>query len=116
MPMRNTIVIKPSTLLTKPKKIVEKYKFIKNLGEGAYGVVYLAQGEVSLRYFAIKEIDVKKMDVFKKREAKNEAVIMEKFDHPNIIKCFDTFTTKDELCFVMEFVDGDSLGNLIKDK
>jgi len=109
-------VIKPSQLCGKPKKIIEKYKFIKNLGEGAYGVVYLAQGEVSLRYFAIKEIDVKKMDVFKKREAKNEAVIMEKFDHPNIIKCYDTFVTKNDLGIVMEFVDGDSLGNLIVDK
>ena len=49
------------------------------------------------------------MDHFERMDAKNEATIMQKFDHPNIVKCFDIYETQSKYCTVMEHVDGGNL-------
>ena len=49
------------------------------------------------------------MDEIKKKEALIEATILQKLDHPNIIKFKETFTMKKpklSLCIVMEYCDG----------
>ena len=56
------------------------------------------------------------MDIYQKRDAKLEACIMQKFNHPNIIKCYDIYTTRRKLCFVMEYVNGGTLEKLIKER
>ncbi len=49
------------------------------------------------------------MDDNKKKEAVIEASILQKLDHPNIIKFRETFTMKKprlSLCIVMEYAEG----------
>ena len=49
------------------------------------------------------------MNEDEKKEAFIEATILEKLEHPNIIKFKETFTMKKpklSLCIVMEFADG----------
>ena len=39
------------------KKTLEDYEFIKQIGEGAFGKVYLAKEKATGRMFAIKALD-----------------------------------------------------------
>jgi len=41
---------------------------------------------------------------------------MQKFNHPNIIKCHDIYTTRTKLCFVMEYVNNGTLEDYLKKK
>jgi len=58
----------------------------------------------------IKEIRIKDMSDSEKRKALKEAKIMEKFEHPNIVKFHEVYKTKKgKLCIVMEYADGGDL-------
>jgi NIMA (never in mitosis gene a)-related kinase len=57
----------------------------------------------------IKTVYIDNMDDNKKKEAVIEASILQKLDHPNIIKFRETFTMKKprlSLCIVMEYAEG----------
>jgi serine/threonine protein kinase len=45
------------------------------------------------------------------QNAQNEAKLLEKLDHPNIVKCYDTFLDDDHLCLILEYCEkGTPLG------
>jgi len=69
----------------------QKYTIKKELGKGGFGAVYLAEGDATKLEYAIKKVDITSMDHFERMDAKNEAAIMQKFDHPNIVKCHEIY-------------------------
>jgi len=92
----------------KPGGRIGKYKILTILGEGGYGIVYLAeqQGLVKRRV-ALKVIkpgmDTKQ--VIARFEAERQALAL--LDHPNIAKVYDAGTTEaGRPYFVMEYVKG----------
>ena len=94
----------------------KKYKLIKRIGEGASGKAYLVENiiEKVITYLkevmcVIKTIYVDIMNEDEKKDAFIEATILEKLEHPNIIKFKETFMMKKpkhSLCIVMEYADG----------
>ena len=80
--------------------------YIKDLGSGAYGKVYLVHNKK--RFYAMKTADIKAMNQMKKMANLyiNEKNIMYSVDHPFIVSIVNTFKTKDYLFFLMEYVDG----------
>ncbi len=83
--------------------------YIKDLGSGAYGKVYLVHDEK--RFYAMKTADIRTMNKMKATANLyiNEKNIMFSVDHPFIISIINTFKTKDYLFFLMEYVDGMTL-------
>jgi len=83
--------------------------YIKDLGSGAYGKVYLVHDEK--RFYAMKTADIQTMNKMKAMANLyiNEKNIMFSVDHPFIISIINTFKTKDYLFFLMEYVDGMTL-------
>jgi serine/threonine protein kinase len=87
---------------------ISQYKLLSVLGEGGYGVVYLAeQREPVKRQVALKVIkpgmDTKQ--VIARFEAERQALAL--LDHPNIAKVFEAGTTeRGRPYFVMEYVKG----------
>lgn len=93
----------------------ENYKRIKVLGEGAFGKCYLAECTNTQVKFAIKEIDIRQMTTAEKDEALKEAKILERLQHPNIIRFHEVYRTKNgKLCIVMDYADGGDLADKIK--
>ena len=92
---------------------LEKLYYIKELGSGSYGKVYLVHDEK--QFYAMKIANIQKMNEMKEL-AKiyiNEKNIMFSIKHPFIISIITTFKTKDFLFFLLEYIDGISLHNYI---
>ena len=97
--------------------MVEGYRQIKLLGEGAFGKCYLCEKPGDRTKYVVKQIDISKMTQQEKKEAYHEARIMGAFDHPNIIRFRDVYTTTNgKLNIVMDYADGGDLQNKIKNQ
>jgi hypothetical protein len=91
------------------KKSIEDYKFIKPVGEGAFGTVYLSKEIATEKAYAIKALDKSHIIKYNKTKAVyREKDILNKFrTHPNIIKLDCTFQVSlllsifDQLLFFM---------------
>jgi len=85
-----------------------RYKLLERVGEGGYGVVYVAeQTEPVRRRVALKviKLGMDTKQVVARFEAERQALAL--MDHPNIAKVLDAGTTEQgRLYFVMELVRG----------
>ena len=93
------------------------YKVIKLLGEGSFGKAYLCEKESSDRKYVIKQIITEGMNEKEKNDVFNEAKILGKLDHQNIIKFIEFFESpkpKPALNIVTEYADGGDLSEKIK--
>ena len=101
----------------KKNRIIETYKYQSLLGEGSYGKVYLVRANISKKYYAMKTIDINLLNENQKKEALQEARILKKLDHPNIIKLKEVFIAKkpkETLNIITEYADGEDLSKKIK--
>ena len=94
--------------------MAKDYRKIKLIGEGASGKCYLCENPEDESRWVVKQIDISKMTPQEKKEAYREAKIMSAFDHPNIIKFRDIYTTTNgKLNIVMDYADGGDLQSKI---
>ena len=88
--------------------VIDRYTLIEPIGEGGFGVVYLAEQKEPLkRQVALKVIKpgMDSMQVIARFEAERQALAL--MDHPNIAKVLDGGTTlAGRPYFVMELVKG----------
>lgn len=91
------------------KIINDRYEILKEIGEGGAGKVYLAFDKIENRNVAIKTANpYATMSNFQERFEK-EAKILNKLDHPNIIKFYELIKVDSVKMIVMEYVEGISL-------
>lgn len=87
--------------------------YIKELGHGAYGKVYLVHDKN--HFYAMKTAEIEAINE-KKEMAEmyiNEKQIMSEINHPFIVNLYNTYKTRRYLYFLMEHVDGQSLKSII---
>src|SRR6185312_1585209 len=94
--------------------IAERYLIIARLGEGGMGRVYLAEHVKMNRQCAVKVMnpqlvnDAESLQRFA-REASSAARIL----HPNVAAVFDYGEADKVVYLVMEYVDGESLSEIL---
>lgn len=88
---------------------------IKGISSGAYGKICLVQKISTGDYFAMKIIDAQKT-IEKKQEEyiKSEVNIMKTLDTEYAVKLYYSFQNETNLFFVMDYMNGGDLGNLLR--
>lgn len=93
---------------------IGRYQILSELGQGAMGVVYLAQDPTLKRKVAIKCMKDKGGQRTAMERFQREAETSSRLNHPNVITVYDVGEDPEYGPFMaMEFVDGTSLATLI---
>lgn len=88
-----------------------KYRFIKHLGKGAGGKVYLVENLHLHRKEALKVCE----DAGQNRPLlQEEALVLMKLAHPMLPRVYDLFLEEGMLCMVMEYIEGMTLEEYLK--
>ncbi len=112
------IIRKYITLVSfwKRKKIISSFKLLDKIGSGGMGTVYKAVNMLKKNEtVAIKVLNSELFnDENSRKRFKQEAVIIDQLDHPNIIKIIERGVSNENLYMVMELLNGESLADKIK--
>jgi len=109
-----------------------KYRIEKVLGQGGFGITYLAYDNHVNKYVAIKEFFLKQfcgreetsqrvitqmdhatIERFKTKFIKEAKTLMS-FNYPNIVRVFDCFEENNTAYYVMDYVEGSSMADVIR--
>ena len=111
--INNTNLIQLSTGLP-----IDNYISDKKLGEGSYGSVYRVKNKNLNVYRAMKKINntanIKSATALE--DITNEINLLKKLDHPNIVKIFEFYNTKEGFFLITEYCSGGELFDQIKKK
>lgn len=111
-----------------------KYRILNVLGQGGFGITYLAEntmldGKVAIKEFFFKEYCNRdeetshvtiptdgNRDIVERFKAKfiKEARTIFKLNHPNIVRILDVFEENGTAYYVMDYIEGESLGDMVK--
>lgn len=94
----------PTTKIT-----FKDYDVLKQIGRGAFGIVYKVRSKIEKQIFALKTIDISKMDEKTLTNTLNEIRILCSVDHPNVVGYKEAFIQDKKICVVMEYVGGGDL-------
>ena len=96
----------------------KEYYFKREVGEGKFGQVFLAERNIDKKLLAIKavhkgyqsieeyKINRWEIDIFK---------LLQNVSHPNVIKCIDLYEYESQIFFVYEFVPSGDLRKISKE-
>lgn len=90
-----------------------RYALLKKLGEGGKGIVYKARDTVLNRVVAVKMLKSAVTSEEAYSRFMTEAQAVAKLNHPNIVSIYDIGKEDGKQFFVLEFVDGESLRDLM---
>merc|ERR1719203_2714240 len=88
------------------KRLLEEYSVGATLGEGAFGVVSNCTKRNSGEQYAVKMVDKVETPV---ESIKKEAEMLQRMDHPNIVKFHGVFYERCFVCIVMDKYSGGDL-------
>ena len=107
----------PATIQPEIARLFPQLEILSPLGQGGMGMVYKARQPQLDRVVALKVMraDLSRDPAFAERFAR-EARALAKLNHPNIVSVFDFGQTGGHCWFLMEFVDGRNLRELLRTK
>src|SRR5215210_5988262 len=100
-----------------PGQKVGSYVLEEPVGRGGMGVVYRGRHEKLPRAVAVKSINPKGAHDLRRlrHRFEREAFVQAQLDHPGIVKIYDYIVSEQSYFIVMEYVEGRSLAQLIKE-
>jgi calcium-dependent protein kinase len=102
----------------------QDYTEIRELGSGSFATVKLVKNNVTGMIRAMKIIQKKKPEIIDNSgqsgtndmDILNEINILKQIDHPNIVKIFEFYNSKDAYYLITEYCEGGELFQLISQK
>ena len=95
---------------------IKDFEIIKPISKGAFGSVYLSKKKLTGEYFAIKVL--RKSDMIAKNQVTNvkaeRAIMMWQGESDFVAKLYWTFSSRDYLFLVMEYLNGGDCASLVK--
>ena len=98
------------------RRVIEQYEFVRKIGAGGSGVVFLATDTLLQRPVVIKllkrgNLTPEQMRMTQLREARLASAI----DHPNVCAIYEVGEVEDEAFIVMQYIPGKSLDKVISE-
>ncbi|EEH52383.1 uncharacterized protein MICPUCDRAFT_4932, partial [Micromonas pusilla CCMP1545] len=110
----------------------DRYEFLREIGAGSFGRVFLARRRNDGKLFAVKVVDISAMDGKSRAETKNEVDVLKMLSHPNVVRYHEAALARGgggsggsggrggygkprELRIVMEYVSRGDLGERVKE-
>lgn len=107
------------------------YRIIKMLGQGSFGITYLAEHTSLGKKVAIKEFFMKELNSRGEdgsitgmsdgslshnygQKFKKETINLSRLEHPNIVRVTDSFDENGTYYYVMDYIDGCNLNDYLK--
>ncbi|KAI8929629.1 kinase-like domain-containing protein [Entophlyctis helioformis] len=84
------------------------FKFGEKLGSGTFATVVLVTENATKKKFAMKVIEKAKSKGMEEQIIK-EITILKRIQHPNIVRLYECYETRDKIYMQMEYVDGGEL-------
>ncbi|MQL70821.1 hypothetical protein Taro_003095, partial [Colocasia esculenta] len=106
---------RPMCSKIKDRTTIEDFEIIKPISRGAFGRVFLAKKRVTGDLFAIKVL--KKADTIRKNAVESilaERNILISVRNPFVVRFFYSFTCRENLYLVMEYLNGGDLYSLLR--
>jgi protein-serine/threonine kinase len=102
--------IKSKTASSDEGKRVEDYVLLKVIGRGNFGKVVLVKSKIDSNFYALKCLKKAEISEMKcEHLIKAEKRVLEKVDHPFVIKLHQTFQTQDKLYMLFDYNNGGEL-------
>ncbi|XP_072259758.1 serine/threonine-protein kinase Nek3 isoform X2 [Pyxicephalus adspersus] len=92
---------------------MEHYKILNVIGEGSFGRALLVSLKSTDQNYVIKEVRLPKFSG-ETQDTRQEAILLAKMKHPNIVKFRESFEENGHLYIVMEYCEGGDLMATIK--
>ncbi|KAI3748992.1 hypothetical protein L6452_12484 [Arctium lappa] len=105
----------PANPYSKDRTSIEDFEIIKPISRGAFGRVFLARKRATGDVFAIKVL--KKADMIRKNAVQSilaERDILISARNPFVVRFFYSFTCRENLYLVMEYLNGGDLFSLLR--
>jgi len=95
---------------------INEYSDIHAIGAGKFATVHRALHKTTGILVALKKVQifVNNMDKKERHEVVREAKLLQKVDHPNIIKCYDSWIENSEFYVALELCQSGDLAGLVK--
>ena len=112
-----------------------KDRIIRVLGQGGFGITYLAENILLTKFIAIKEffpkdfcgrINTSHLAIGTQNNAETVAKLKDHFlkearniaklDHPGIVRILDIFEENNTAYYVMDYINGENLNDIVKSK
>jgi serine/threonine protein kinase len=90
-------------------KEIGDYQFdlVKELGKGSFATVYEGKEIKTGKKIAVRVITRKNMQPSMESRIQNEGDIMKKLQHPNLLKCYDFISSKNNYYFITDLCEMD---------
>ncbi|KAL1100100.1 hypothetical protein V6Z11_D05G207200 [Gossypium hirsutum] len=112
---QSSTVSTPLHMSHKERTTIDDFEIIKPISRGAFGKVFLARKRTTGDLFAIKVL--KKLDMIRKNDIERilaERNILIAVRNPFVVRFFYSFTCRDNLYLVMEYLNGGDLYSLLR--
>ena len=94
---------------------LENYELEKCLGKGAFGEVYLTSKKGDSKKYATKKLDREEIEQSESMKyLRNEIVLLQYLNHPNIVKFQEVKKSKKNFYIIMEYCNGGELSKALE--
>eukprot|EP01062_Namystynia_karyoxenos_P040538 TRINITY_DN29555_c0_g1_i1.p1 TRINITY_DN29555_c0_g1~~TRINITY_DN29555_c0_g1_i1.p1 ORF type:complete len:879 (+),score=228.04 TRINITY_DN29555_c0_g1_i1:193-2829(+) len=98
----------------KGAECLAKYQRLRMVGKGSFGQVHLIRERATGNHYVMKVISLVGMQRDERRDTLKEATMLERLDHPNIIRYVESFEASACLHIITEFASRGDLHTLIE--
>jgi NIMA (never in mitosis gene a)-related kinase len=92
----------------------EDYDVVRACGAGSFASVFKVKRRSDSKNYAMKKVQMAKMDKKAVQDTLNEVRFLASFEHPNVVLFLEAFVVKRDMCIVMEYCGSGDLSSKVQ--